>query len=67
MSQPRERRLAQSIYPHPKNNAKVSMLMVGHLSCEKVPERLTKGLARHPVPLMLLARLAVDHRWLKQI
>jgi GNAT superfamily N-acetyltransferase len=27
------------------------------------PERLTKGLARHPVPILLLARLAVDDRW----
>jgi GNAT superfamily N-acetyltransferase len=28
------------------------------------PERLTKGMARHPIPLMLLARLAVhrDHQ-----
>jgi GNAT superfamily N-acetyltransferase len=24
---------------------------------------LRKGLARHPVPVMLLARLAVDHTW----
>jgi GNAT superfamily N-acetyltransferase len=27
------------------------------------PERLRKGLARHPVPVMLLARLAVDRSW----
>jgi len=27
------------------------------------PERLRKGLARHPVPVILLARLAVDHAW----
>lgn len=27
------------------------------------PERLTKGLARHPVPIMLLARLAVSVAW----
>jgi GNAT superfamily N-acetyltransferase len=27
------------------------------------PERLTKGLARHPVPIMLLARLAVGSAW----
>jgi GNAT superfamily N-acetyltransferase len=26
------------------------------------PERVVKGLARHPVPIMLLARLAVDVR-----
>jgi len=34
-------------------------LAVGHVTQEEAPERLTKGLARHPVPIMLLARLAV--------
>jgi GNAT superfamily N-acetyltransferase len=34
-------------------------LAVGQVSREEAPERLTKGLARHPVPIMLLARLAV--------
>jgi predicted N-acetyltransferase YhbS len=29
----------------------------------KHPERLTRGLARHPVPIMLLARLAVSVEW----
>lgn len=38
-------------------------LAVGHVMREDAPERLTKGLARHPVPVMLLARLAVDRRW----
>jgi GNAT superfamily N-acetyltransferase len=38
-------------------------LAVGHVSREEAPERLTKGLARHPVPIMLLARLATDRRW----
>jgi GNAT superfamily N-acetyltransferase len=38
-------------------------LAVGHVTHTDAPERLTKGLARHPVPIMLLARLAVDHRW----
>ena len=38
-------------------------LAVGHVTREEAPERLSKGLARHPVPIMLLARLAVDHRW----
>ena len=38
-------------------------LAVGEVSREDAPERLTKGLARHPVPIMLLARLAVDRRW----
>ncbi|MBN9662259.1 MAG: GNAT family N-acetyltransferase [Acidobacteria bacterium] len=38
-------------------------LAVGQVSREEAPERLTRGLARHPVPIMLLARLAVDKRW----
>ena len=38
-------------------------LAVGHIIREEAPERLTKGLARHPVPIMLLAHLAVDHYW----
>jgi GNAT superfamily N-acetyltransferase len=38
-------------------------LAVGHVTREEAPERFTKGLARHPVPIMLLARLAVDRRW----
>jgi GNAT superfamily N-acetyltransferase len=38
-------------------------LAVGQITREEAPERLIKGLARHPVPIMLLARLAVDRRW----
>lgn len=38
-------------------------LAVGQVTREEAPERLTKGLARHPAPIMLLARLAVDRRW----
>lgn len=38
-------------------------LTVGQVACEQAPERLSKGLARHPVPIMLLARLAIDRRW----
>lgn len=38
-------------------------LAVGQVAREEAPERLIKGLARHPVPIMLLARLAVDRRW----
>jgi GNAT superfamily N-acetyltransferase len=41
-------------------------LAVGQVMREDAPERLTKGLARHPVPIMLLARLAVDRRWQRQ-
>jgi GNAT superfamily N-acetyltransferase len=38
-------------------------LTVGSVTLEESPERLKKGLARHPIPIMLLARLAVDRRW----
>jgi len=38
-------------------------LTVGQVSHEEAPRRLGKGLARHPVPIMLLARMAVDRRW----
>jgi GNAT superfamily N-acetyltransferase len=34
-------------------------LVVGEVSPELAPERIRKGLARHPIPLMVLARLAV--------
>lgn len=38
-------------------------LVVGQVEYIDAPERLTKGLARHPVPIMLLARLAVAATW----
>jgi len=38
-------------------------LVVSEVSYEDAHERLKKGLARHSVPLMLLARLAVDKTW----
>ena len=38
-------------------------LTVGSVDHEDAPERVVKGLARHPVPVMLLARLAVDQRF----
>jgi GNAT superfamily N-acetyltransferase len=38
-------------------------LAVGEVTRDEAPERLTKGLARHGVPINLLARLAVDLRW----
>lgn len=37
-------------------------LAVGAVAHSQAPTRMTKGLARHPVPIMLLARLAVDHK-----
>jgi GNAT superfamily N-acetyltransferase len=38
-------------------------LVVGEIAYSGAPEPLTKGLARHPVPIMLLARLAVSLDW----
>ena len=38
-------------------------LVVGQVNYSDAPERLTKGLARHPVPIMLLARLAIASKW----
>jgi GNAT superfamily N-acetyltransferase len=35
-------------------------LAVGSVVYEATPQRVVKGLARHPVPVMILARLAVD-------
>src|SRR5262245_10011469 len=35
-------------------------LAAGSVSREETPARVAKGLARHPVPVILLARLAVD-------
>lgn len=38
-------------------------LSVGAAEYQASPERVSKGLARHPVPVMILARLAVDKNW----
>lgn len=38
-------------------------LVVGEVTYAGAPARLTKGLAHHPVPIMLLARLAVASSW----
>ena len=38
-------------------------LVVGQVEYDDAPERLKKGLARHPVPIMLLARLAIAANW----
>ena len=35
-------------------------LVVGEVAQANAPERLKKGLARHPIPIMLLARLTVS-------
>lgn len=41
-------------------------LAVGAVSPDEATPRVTKGLARHPVPVMLLARLAVDQSCQRQ-
>lgn len=38
-------------------------LVVSEVRYDDAPERLTKGLAQHPVPLMLLARMGVATAW----
>jgi GNAT superfamily N-acetyltransferase len=38
-------------------------LAVGQVEYDDAPPRLTKGLAHHPVPIMLLARLAIATEW----
>lgn len=38
-------------------------LVVGEVAFEDAPERLIKGLAHHPVPVMLLARMAIMKGW----
>lgn len=38
-------------------------LVVGQVEYGDAPERLKKGLAHHPVPIMLLARLAIATAW----
>jgi GNAT superfamily N-acetyltransferase len=41
-------------------------LAAGQIEFSDAPERLRKGVAQHPVPVMLLARLAVDKNWQKK-
>jgi GNAT superfamily N-acetyltransferase len=41
-------------------------LAVGSVEQEAAPERVKKGLAKHAIPIMLLARLAVDRHWQKR-
>ena len=38
-------------------------LVVAQVEYDDAPQRLGKGLAKHPIPLMLLARLAVAASW----
>lgn len=38
-------------------------LAVGEIARDDAPERLGKGVPRHPIPVIVLARLAVDRHW----
>ncbi len=38
-------------------------LAFGSVAHEQTPERVKKGLARHPIPVMILARLAIDQHF----
>ncbi len=38
-------------------------LVVGNVVHDEAPERLKKGVPQHPVPVIILARLAVDTQW----
>ena len=40
-----------------------AVLAAGSVDIADAPQRMRKGLARHPVPFIVLARLAVDVRW----
>ncbi len=38
-------------------------LTIGAVGKEETPQRISKGLAKHPVPVVIIARLAVDKRF----
>ncbi len=48
-----------------QNNAIVGYftLSYGSVSPEQAPERISRGLGRYPIPIMVLARLAVDQQF----
>ncbi len=39
------------------------LLSASRVAFAEAPERMRKGLAQQPLPVMLLARLAIDTRW----
>jgi GNAT superfamily N-acetyltransferase len=38
-------------------------IVAGEVQHADAPERVVKGMPRHPVPLLVLARLAVERKW----
>ena len=75
-SEPLNRFLVQFALPNQQANASQTYvgladeevigfytLVVGEVAFDDAPERLSRGLARHPVPIMLLARMGVSAAW----
>ena len=60
-SWPNQQANASQTYVGLDDNAVIGFytLVVGEVAYDGAPERLTKGLARHPVPIILLARTGV--------
>jgi len=58
---PNQQANASQTYVGLDDNAVIGFytLVVGEVAFDGAPQRLTKGLARHPVPIMLLARMGV--------
>jgi GNAT superfamily N-acetyltransferase len=46
-----------------RNSIGISCVTPGRTNRPALRKRMSVSLAKHPVPLMLLARLATDHRW----
>jgi GNAT superfamily N-acetyltransferase len=38
-------------------------LTVGDITLDEAPERMARGMPRHPIPVMIVARLAVDRNY----
>lgn len=57
---------ATYVLKHGKTVIGYYSLAAGSVEHQAAPSRVVKGLARHPVPVMLLARLAVSGKFQKQ-
>jgi len=57
--EPLNRFLVRFALANQRARASRTYVALDEVSPEQAPERIRKGLARHPIPLMVLARLAV--------
>jgi GNAT superfamily N-acetyltransferase len=57
---------ATYVLKHGKTVIGYYSLAVGSLEHRTAPSRVAKGLAKHPIPVMLLARLAVSDKFQRQ-